>query len=38
VRDLVLPTLRGLLMDLDATGDAARTARAWRDVLDAIGS
>jgi AcrR family transcriptional regulator len=35
---LVLATLRGLLMDLDATGDAARTARAWRDLLDAIGS
>jgi hypothetical protein len=35
---VVLATLRGLLMDLDATGDAARTARAWRDLLDAIGS
>jgi AcrR family transcriptional regulator len=35
---LVLATLRGLLMDLDATGDTARTARAWRDLLDAIGS
>jgi AcrR family transcriptional regulator len=35
---VVLATLRGLLMDLNATGDAARTARAWRDFLDAIGS
>jgi hypothetical protein len=35
---LVLATLRGLLMDLDATGDAARTTRAWHDLLDAIGS
>jgi AcrR family transcriptional regulator len=33
---VVLATLRGLLMDLDATGDAARTGRAWRDFLDAI--
>jgi AcrR family transcriptional regulator len=33
---VVLATLRGLLMDLNATGDAARTARAWRDFLDAI--
>jgi hypothetical protein len=33
---LVLATLRGLLMDLGATGDAARTARAQRDLLDAI--
>jgi AcrR family transcriptional regulator len=30
---VVLATLRGLLMDLHATGDAARTARAWRDFL-----
>jgi len=34
---LVLATLRGLLMDLDATGDEARTAGAWRDFLDALG-
>jgi hypothetical protein len=34
----VLATLRGLLMDLDATGDTARTARAWRHLLDAIDS
>ena len=33
---VVLATLRGLLMDLNATGDADRTARAWRDLLDAI--
>ena len=33
---VVLATLRGLLMDLNATGDTARTARAWRDFLDAI--
>jgi AcrR family transcriptional regulator len=35
---VVLATLRGLLMDLHATGDTARTARAWRDFLDAIRS
>lgn len=35
---VVLATLRGLLMDLDATGDAARTGRAWLDFLDAIRS
>jgi AcrR family transcriptional regulator len=35
---VVLATLRGLLMDLGATGDEARTARAWRDFLDAIRS
>lgn len=35
---VVLATLRGLLMDLDATGDVTRTARAWQDLLDAIGS
>jgi AcrR family transcriptional regulator len=34
---VVLAMLRGLLMDLDATGDVARTARAWRDFLAAIG-
>jgi AcrR family transcriptional regulator len=33
---VVLATLRGLLMDLDATGDAARTTRAWTDFLDVI--
>jgi AcrR family transcriptional regulator len=33
---LVLATLRGLLMDLDATRDTTRTTRAWRHLLDAI--
>jgi AcrR family transcriptional regulator len=33
---LVLATLRGLLMDLDATGDTTRATRAWRHLLDAI--
>lgn len=31
---LVLAVIRGLLMDLDATGDTDRTARAFRDFLD----
>ncbi|MDO8189410.1 TetR/AcrR family transcriptional regulator [Conexibacter sp. JD483] len=35
---VVLATLRGLLMDLDATGDSDRAARAWQDFLAAIGS
>lgn len=30
---LVLAVIRGLLMDLDATGDTARTGRAFRDFL-----
>ena len=30
---LVLAVIRGLLMDLDATGDGARTARAFADFL-----
>jgi AcrR family transcriptional regulator len=34
---LVLAVIRGLLMDLDATGDTARTNRAWRNFLDSIG-
>lgn len=33
---LVLAVIRGLLMDLDATGDAARTDRAFRDFLATI--
>jgi AcrR family transcriptional regulator len=33
---VVLATLRGLLMDLNATGDEARTARAWGDFLDLL--
>jgi AcrR family transcriptional regulator len=33
---VVLAMLRGLLMDLDATGDTDRTGRAWRDFLAAI--
>lgn len=30
---VVLAMLRGLLMDLQATGDTARTAQAWQDFL-----
>ena len=30
---VVLAVIRGLLMDLDATGDAARTDRAFGDFL-----
>ena len=33
---LVLAVLRGLLMDLDATGDTARTDRAFHDFLAAV--
>lgn len=33
---LVLAVIRGLLMDLDATGDAARTDRAFEDFLTTI--
>jgi AcrR family transcriptional regulator len=33
---VVLAVIRGLLMDLDATGDTARTNRAFRDFLAAI--
>jgi len=32
----VLAVIRGLLMDLDATGDTDRTDRAFRDVLAAL--
>jgi AcrR family transcriptional regulator len=33
---VVLAVIRGLLMDLDATGDTARTAQAFGDFLTAI--
>jgi AcrR family transcriptional regulator len=33
---VVLAVIRGLLMDLDATGDAARTDRAFEDFLATI--
>lgn len=33
---VVLAVIRGLLMDLDATGDAARTHRAFADFLGTI--
>ncbi len=33
---LVLAVIRGLLLDLDATGDAARADRAFRDFLAAL--
>jgi hypothetical protein len=33
---VVLAVIRGLLMDLDATGDAARTDRAFHDFLSTI--
>jgi len=33
---VVLATLRGLLMDLNATGDEERTARAWRDFVELL--
>ena len=33
---IVLAVLRGLLMDLDATGDAERTHRAFNDFLETI--
>ena len=35
---LVLAVIRGLLIDLDATGDTARTDRAFDDFLTTIGS
>ncbi|WP_399880445.1 TetR/AcrR family transcriptional regulator [Streptomyces sp. BBFR51] len=33
---LVLAVIRGLLMDLDATGDTARTDQAFRDFLGTV--
>jgi AcrR family transcriptional regulator len=33
---LVLAVIRGLLMDLDATGDATRTDQAFRDFLSTV--
>ncbi|MFB7075154.1 TetR/AcrR family transcriptional regulator [Streptomyces sp. NPDC056290] len=33
---LVLAVIRGLLMDLDATGDTTRTDRAFRDFLGSV--
>lgn len=33
---LVLAVIRGLLLDLDATGDTARTGRAFADFLDTL--
>jgi AcrR family transcriptional regulator len=33
---LVLAVIRGLLMDLDATGDTTRTGRAFHDFLGAV--
>jgi hypothetical protein len=33
---VVLAVIRGLLMDLDATGDSGRTDRAFRDFLAAL--
>lgn len=33
---LVLAVIRGLLMDLDATGDTTRTDRAFRDSLGSL--
>ena len=33
---VVLAVIRGLLMDLDATGDTARTHRAFADFLTTI--
>jgi AcrR family transcriptional regulator len=35
---VVLAVIRGLLMDLDATGDTARTHQAFHDFLTTIGS
>ena len=35
---VVLAVIRGLLRDLDATGDTARTDRAFHDFLDTIDS
>ena len=34
---VVLAVIRGLLMDLDATGDAARTHQAFHDFLSTVG-
>ena len=33
---LVLAVVRGLLMDLDATGDGTRTARVFADFLGTL--
>jgi hypothetical protein len=33
---VVLAVIRGLIMDLDATGDAARTDQAFKSFLDTI--
>jgi hypothetical protein len=33
---VVLAVIRGLLQDLDATGDTARTDRAFQDFLGTI--
>ena len=35
---LVLAVIRGLLMDLDATGDSARADRAFHDFLGLVGA
>jgi hypothetical protein len=35
---VVLAVIRGLLMDLDATGDVGRTDQAFRDFLTTIGT
>jgi hypothetical protein len=35
---VVLAVIRGLLMDLDATGDTARTNQAFHDFLTTLGS
>jgi hypothetical protein len=35
---VVLAVIRGLLMDLDATGDTARTDQAFHDFLSTIDS
>lgn len=35
---LVLAVIRGLLLDLDATGDTARVDRAFEQFLDTVGS
>jgi AcrR family transcriptional regulator len=35
---VVLAVIRGLLMDLDATGDTARTDQAFHDFLTTIGA
>ena len=33
---LVLAVVRGLIMDLEATGDTARTDRAWADLITVL--